>query len=183
MKPGAVNCVGRKSIIRVQYPGIEQAGQMNITKFAGGAGLVLVATGLMACNPQETGNVVNARQAQTAQTVFYGTIVGAQPVTVQGGNATAEVVGTLAGGLLGGLAGNEVGKGTGRDIATAVGATAGAAAGNRIAGAATTVQATEWTVSLESGSTISVIQADPVFQMGQRVQVVQSGDGTTRLVP
>jgi outer membrane lipoprotein SlyB len=149
-------------------------------------GLALVAVtsvALMGCNPPNSGNVVNARQAQTAQTVTFGTIIGATPVAVQGGNQTAEVVGTLAGGLLGGLAGNQVGGGTGRVITTGVGATAGAAAGNRIAGAATTVQSTEWLVQLESGRTISVIQAEPVFSVGQRVQVVQSANGTTRLVP
>lgn len=147
-----------------------------------GAILAVASLALMGCNPPTSGSVVNARQSQTAQSVAYGTIVGAQPVTVQGGNQTAEVVGTLAGGLLGGLAGNQVGGGRGRVVTTGVGATAGAAAGNRIAGAATTIQSTEWTVQLDSGRTISVIQAEPVFSVGQRVQVVQSG-GVTRLIP
>jgi outer membrane lipoprotein SlyB len=144
--------------------------------------LATASLALMACNPPTSGNVVNARQSQTAQTVTFGTIIGAQPVAVQGGNQTAEVVGTIAGGLLGGLAGNQVGGGTGRVITTGVGATAGAAAGNRIAGAATTVQSTEWLVRTDGGRTISVIQAEPAFSIGQRVQVVQSG-GVTRLVP
>lgn len=148
-------------------------------------GLLLAAASLalMACNPPNSGNVVDAGQAQRAQTVTFGTIIGAQPVTVQGGNAPASVVGTIAGGLAGGLIGNEIGGGRGRDIATVVGATAGAAAGNRVANAATTVQSTEWLVQLESGRTISVIQAEPAFGIGQRVQVVQSGNGITRLVP
>jgi outer membrane lipoprotein SlyB len=144
--------------------------------------LVLASTALLACNPPTSGNVVDASQAQRAQTVSFGTIVGSQPVTVQGGNQPAAVVGTIGGGLLGGLAGNEIGGGRGRDIATVVGATAGAAAGNRIAGAATTQQSTEWLVELDSGRTISVIQREPAFSIGQRVQVVQSG-GVTRLVP
>jgi outer membrane lipoprotein SlyB len=142
-----------------------------------------VALTLSACNPPNTGNVVNARQAQAAQTVSMGTIVDAQPVTVQGGNPAASVTGTIAGGLAGGLLGNEIGGGTGQDIATVVGATAGAAAGNRIAGAATTVASTEWFVQLDDGRTISVIQSQPTFSIGQRVQVVQSADGTTRLQP
>ena len=50
----------------------------------------------------------------------------------------------------------------------------GAAAGNRIAGAATTVQSTEYLVRLDSGRTISVIQAQPSFGIGSRVQVIQS---------
>lgn len=146
------------------------------------AALVLASTALLACNPPNSGNVVDASQAQRAQTVNYGTIVGATPVTVQGGNTPASVVGTIGGGLAGGLLGNEIGGGRGRDIATVVGATAGAAAGNRVANAATTQQSTQWTVQLDSGRNIAVIQAQPAFSMGQRVQVVQSG-GVTRLLP
>lgn len=143
--------------------------------------LIAASFALFACNPPNSGNVVNASQAQSAQTVNFGTIVSANPVTVQGGNRTADVVGTLAGGAIGGLLGNEIGGGRGRDIATVGGAVAGATAGNRIAGAATTVQSTEYTIRLESGQTISVIQAQPSFGVGQRVQVIQSANGTTRI--
>ncbi len=142
----------------------------------------IAALALTACTPPNSGNVVSASQSQVAQTVNYGTIVSARPVTVQGGNQPANVVGTLAGGLLGGVLGNEVGGGTGKVLATGAGAVAGAAAGNAVAGAATTQQSTEWTVRLDSGATISVIQASPTFSVGQRVQVVQSGSNT-RLVP
>lgn len=155
---------------------------MTLISFRNSAALAIATLALLGCTPPESGNVVNARQAQVAQTVSFGTIIGSQPVQVQGGNQTASVVGTVAGGLLGGLAGNEVGGGRGRVITTGVGATAGAAAGNRIAGAATTVQSTEWLVQLESGRTISVIQAQPAFSIGQRVQVVQGANGVTRLV-
>ena len=156
---------------------------MTLTHLRNGALLAVASVALLACTPPTSGNVINARQAQSAQTVVFGTIIGAQPVTVQGGNQPAEVVGTVAGGLLGGVLGNEVGGGTGRVIATGVGATAGAAAGNRIASATTAVQSTEWLVQLESGRTISVVQAEPAFSIGQRVQVVQSASGVTRLVP
>jgi outer membrane lipoprotein SlyB len=156
---------------------------MKVTDFAKASGVALMALTLLGCNPQNSGNMVNANQAQVAQSVSFGQITGAQPVQVQGGNAPAEVVGTLAGGLVGGLLGNEVGKGRGQDIATVAGATAGAAAGNRIAGAASTVQSTQWSVLLDDGRTIAVIQAEPIFSMGQRVQVIQSADGTTRLLP
>jgi outer membrane lipoprotein SlyB len=154
---------------------------MTLRHFRNGALLATAAVALMACNPPNSGNVVDASRAQQAQTVTFGTILSAQPVTVQGGNQTAAVVGTIAGGLLGGLAGNEIGGGRGQDIATVAGATLGATAGNRAANAANTVQSTEYTVQLESGRTIAVIQAQPSFAVGQRVQVIQSADGTTRL--
>ncbi len=153
---------------------------MTILSLRKAAVLGLASLALLGCNPPNSGNVVSASQAQTAQSVSFGTIIGANPVTVQGGNTPAAVVGTIGGGLAGGLLGNEIGGGRGRDIATVVGATAGAAAGNRIANAATTQQSTEWLVQLESGRTISVIQASPTFNIGQRVQVIQGG-GATRL--
>ena len=143
----------------------------------------VAALALTACASPNSGNVVSANQAQMAQSVNMGTITGSRPVTVQGGNTTGEVVGTLAGGLAGGLLGNEFGKGTGNVLMTGVGATAGAAAGNAVAGSATQQASTEWFVRLDSGQNISVIQATPSFATGQRVQVVQSGNGTTRLVP
>ena len=93
----------------------------------------------------------------------FGTVIGARPVTVQGGNAPASVVGTIAGGVAGGLLGNQIGGGTGKVIATGVGATAGAAAGNRVANAATTQASTAYTVRTDGGQTVAVIQASPSF--------------------
>ena len=154
--------------------------QSHILRSAALAGLAALA--LTACAPQQSGNVVSANQAQTASVVSFGTITGSRPVAVQGGNGPAEVVGTLAGGIAGAALGNQIGGGTGNVLATGAGAVAGAAAGNQVAGAATTAQSTEWFVRLDSGATISVIQSQPAFATGQRVQVVQSGSNT-RLVP
>jgi outer membrane lipoprotein SlyB len=142
------------------------------------------AAALAACTPTTTGNVVSSGQTQAAQSVSFGTIVDARPVTVQANpGGPGAVTATLAGGLAGGLIGNEIGGGRGQDIATVVGATAGAAAGNRLANQAGTQQSTEWFVRLESGRTISVIQSEPAFSIGQRVQVVQNASGVTRLQP
>lgn len=149
-------------------------------KVTAGAAMLLAAVSLAACNPPNSGDRVSATQAQQAQSVAFGTVISARPVTVQGGNAPASVVGTIAGGVAGGLLGNQVGGGSGRVIATGVGATAGAAAGNRVANAATTQASTEYTVRTDGGQTISVIQASPSFGVGERVQVI-SGRGTTRL--
>lgn len=140
-----------------------------------------VAVTLAACAAPTTGNVVSASQEGVAQSVSYGTITNARPVTVQGTTGPGEATGTIAGGVIGGLIGNQIGGGFGNDVATVVGATAGAAAGNRVANEAGNRQSIEWTVRLESGQTITVIQSDPVFSVGQRVEVIQSGSGVTRL--
>ncbi len=156
---------------------------MRTSHIVRGAAAALLMVGIAGCTPANTGNLVNANQAQAAQSVSFGTVTNARNVTLQGGNAPASVTGTIAGGIVGGLLGNQVGGGLGRDIATAVGATAGAAAGNAAANAATTQASVEWTVELESGRSISVIQSEPMLSIGQRVQVIQSGNGTTRLQP
>jgi outer membrane lipoprotein SlyB len=144
-----------------------------------------VALSLTACGPQLSGDVVSANQAQVAQSVSFGVITGSRPVTVEGNRGgAAAITSTLVGGIAGAALGNEVGRGRGQDLATGAGAIAGATAGNQIAAAATRQESTEWFVRIEgSGQTISVIQASPAFSVGQRVQVIQSGDGTTRLQP
>lgn len=157
---------------------------MRISTMGRAIAAVALALPVIACTPTTTGNVVSGNQAQVAQSVAMGTVIDARSVTVQANQGgPGAVTGTLAGGLIGGLVGNEIGGGRGQDIATVVGATAGAAAGNRAADRLGTKPSVEWTVRLDSGQTISVIQADPAFSVGQRVQVIQSASGVTRLQP
>lgn len=138
---------------------------------------------LAACQPPQSGSLVNAGQAQVAQRVNLGTVVSVRQVAVQGGNPTGEFAGTVGGGVVGGLIGDQIGGGSGRDLARIAGVAAGAAAGNRAAGRATTVQSLEWTVRLDNGQIVSVIQSEPTFAQGQRVQVIQGAGGFTRLAP
>ena len=144
------------------------------------AGLAL-ALPLAACAPPQSGNLVNANQSQVAQRVSLGTIIGVQQVAVQGGNRGAEIAGTAAGGAIGVAAGNQIGDGSGRDAARVIGGVIGAAAGNRAASNVTTQQSLQWTVRLDNGQTIAVIQAQPTFARGQRVQVIEGAGGLTRL--
>ena len=58
--------------------------------------------------------------------------------------------------------------------AAAAGLQAGKAAGSR--------QSIEWTVRLDNGGSIAVVQGEPTFAVGQRVQVI-TGGGQTRLAP
>lgn len=137
---------------------------------------VLGAAALAACT-QPSGNVVAANQAQTAQSVQFGTIISSRNVTVQG-NQGAQAAGAVIGGIAGAALGQNIGGGTGRVLATGAGATAGAAAGLAAGKSGTSHQSIEWTVRLESGQTISVIQASPTFATGQRVQVIGGGSNT-----
>jgi outer membrane lipoprotein SlyB len=146
-----------------------------------GAAAVAVAVALTACTPQQNANVLPGNQALTASTVSFGTVVSSRVVQLQGGQG-AQAAGAVLGGLAGGALGQNVGGGTGQVIATGVGATAGAAAGLQAGRAAAGRQSIEWTVRLENGGTIAVVQGEPTFAIGQRVQVI-TGGGTTRLAP
>jgi len=140
--------------------------------------LALVA-GVAACAPAPSGNVVAAGSAQTASTVSFGTVVSGRAVAVQGGQG-GQLAGAVLGGLAGAALGQNVGGGTGKVVATGVGATAGAAAGLQAGKSAGGHQSIEWTIRMDNGATIAVIQAEPQFAVGQRVQVI-TGGGETRL--
>ena len=45
------------------------------------------------------------------------------------------------------------------------------------------MQSFEWTVQLDNGRIITVIQQEPTFARGQRVQVIEGSGGLTRLAP
>ncbi len=153
---------------------------MLVATLRGTAALALAAA-LAACTPPTGGDIVTASQAQSAQSVQFGTVTSARNVLVQGGEGT-QLLGAVLGGVAGAALGHEVGGGTGQDVATAVGATAGVAAGQAAGRNAGSRNSIEWTVQLDNGQFIAVVQAEPTFGVGQRVQVI-SGGGSTRLAP
>jgi outer membrane lipoprotein SlyB len=154
---------------------------MRVTTLRGTMMAVLGAAALAACAPQQNANVLPGNQAMTASTVSYGTVTASRVVQLQGGQGS-QAAGAVLGGLAGAALGQNVGKGTGQVVATGVGATAGAAAGLQAGKAAAGRQSIEWTVRLDNGGTIAVVQGEPTFAIGQRVQVI-TGGGQTRLAP
>lgn len=132
----------------------------------------LACAGLAGC--VQTGTTTGVTQTQT----LSGTIVSVRPVSVS--NNTDQAAGAIAGAIVGGVIGNQIGNGLGRDVATGLGAAGGALAGSRLAAGANTTTSSEWTVRLADGRTIAVVQ-DGTFRVGQKVNVVVSGN-STRLV-
>jgi outer membrane lipoprotein SlyB len=145
----------------------------------GALAAALGASLLVACAPQQNANVLPANQALTASTVSFGTVVSSRVVQLQGGQGS-QAAGAVLGGLAGAALGQEVGGGTGKVVATGVGATAGAAAGLQAGRSIGGRQSVEWTVRMDNGATIAVVQGEPAFAVGQRVQVI-TGGGQTRL--
>ena len=141
-----------------------------------GLALMLLAGGLAACAPQQTGSTYSANAMGRAAYVSYGTIVGLRPVRVQGNGGGA---GTAAGAVAGGVAGSFIG-GDWRSNALAGlgGAIVGGLAGNAIGQGVSSTNAVEFYVREDRGGDISVVQTNEEnLQMGDRV-VISRGDRT-----
>ncbi len=122
-----------------------------------------------------------APQPTVAQTVQRGTIIAVRTVRVPG-NKDSQVGGAIVGGLVGAAIGSQIGKGDGKTLATGAGAIGGAIAGSNLANGAQPHYAREWTVRLQGGGRIAIIQNDPNLYVGQHVRVIQDSNGT-RIVP
>ncbi len=155
---------------------------MRISSFKAPLAAAVAALALVACAPQQSGNVVSSNQALSAQQVQQGVVIGSRPVELRNMGEADGALGAIVGGVAGAAAGQQVGGGTGRVLATGAGAVAGAALGQRAGQAVGRAQSIEWFVRLDNGNEISVIQGDPQFAIGQRVRVI-TGGGSTRLAP
>ncbi|MEN4919045.1 glycine zipper 2TM domain-containing protein [Achromobacter spanius] len=158
----------------------QQAKRSPLSVAAAGAILGL-ATILAGCaNPSASSRVYTFDQAQRAQTVTLGYVVGVRPVTIQA--AQTSGLGVMAGGALGAVTGSAIGGGSGRRITTVGGAVGGAMAGNAIENASARRAGLELTVRLDSGDLRVITQeADVPLSTGQRVQIVTQG-GVSRVV-
>ncbi|MCC5901079.1 MAG: glycine zipper 2TM domain-containing protein [Halomonas sp.] len=123
-----------------------------------------------------SGDVYRGSQAQTGQSVTYGTIVAVRQVQIQAESRAGGLIGSGGGAVIGGLLGSQVGGGSGRQLATVAGALGGAVAGTAAEDAANRVNALEMEIRRDDGTDIVVVQrADRQFQAGQRVRLIGSG--------
>ncbi len=159
----------------------QQAGQRSHLHTVAAGAILGLAVILAGCaNPSASSRVYTFDQAQRAQTVTLGYVIGVRPVTIQASQTSG--LGVIAGGALGAVAGNAVGGGSGRRITTVGGAVGGAMAGNAIENASARRQGLEITIRLDSGDVRVITQeADVPVSTGQRVQIVTQG-GVSRVV-
>jgi len=143
--------------------------------------LALALAALLAgCITHESGNVYSKHEAGREQTVRMATVDSVRPVQLEGSQSG---IGAGAGGAVGGITGSQVGHGAGSSVAAVLGAVAGGVAGNVIENKATSKNALEITVKLDSGEMRAIVQeADQQFAPGQRVRLLSSG-GVTRVTP
>ena len=139
-------------------------------------GALFIFTG---CGTSQSGRTYTQGQAQKSLSVYYGTIIELREVTIQGSSSGA---GAVVGGVAGGVLGSTIGSGRGRTLATVGGALAGLAAGSAVEKKSGTKAATEFTIELDNGRLMAVVQEqDGYYRVGDRVRLLQGGDGTWRV--
>jgi outer membrane lipoprotein SlyB len=135
---------------------------------------------LAGCITHESANVYSKHEAGREQTVRMATVESVRKVMLEGSQSG---VGAAAGGAVGGIAGSQAGHGAGSSVVGVLGAVAGGVAGNVLEHKATSKDALEITVRLDSGEMRAIVQeADQDFSPGQRVRLLSSG-GVTRVTP
>lgn len=121
-------------------------------------------------------------QAQNSAQVYYGEVLSVTPTTIRGEDNPLL---TTAGSLLGGIGGSNFGEGRGKAVSAILGAIVGGLGTQSLTRGLDSQRGYEIVVQLEgSHDAISVVQkSDIQFQPGQRVRVLRSANGITRVLP
>ena len=141
--------------------------------------IIMLSLIVAGCAGSRSGSVYSRDQSQQSLSVYYGTVLEVRPVMIEG---TKSPAGPIMGGVTGAAIGNTIGGGTGRAVATVVGGVVGALAGGAIEEGVTGRNGLEITVELDNGQIIAVVQeADDQYLVGDRIRILKSADGTTRV--
>ena len=139
--------------------------------------LLSVSLCLSACVSNLSGEAYTKEEARKVQRVKLGTVEHHRLVIIEGDQEIGGAAGTIAGGI----AGSTVGDGRGGNIAAIAGAVVGAAIGTRAEEKITRKQGIEYTVRLDNGQLIAIVQQlnenETPLGKGARVQVI-SGENS-----
>lgn len=131
---------------------------------------------LTACASSKSGDVYTRDQVRQVQTFRVGTIEQLKKVRIEG---TSTQIGTAAGTVVGGIAGSSTGNGKGSEVMRVLGAVVGGVVGAAAEEGYTREDGIEFSILLEDGSHISVVQEksvnDETFNVGDKVRVIESG--------
>ena len=140
---------------------------------------LFLATLVSGC-ASNSGRSYTSEEARRAQSVQTGTIVSLTEATIE---EDPSGLGSVAGGVVGGVAGSTIGGGKGRVLGALGGAVVGAVAGALGEKALRTQKAYEFTIKLDSGQTLSVVQAvDDNYAVGDKVRILTGEGGKVRVV-
>jgi len=144
-------------------------------------GFILVVSFVVTgCQTAGSGGKTYTRgQAQQSMQVFSGTVLAVSDVTIEGQSGGLA---TAAGGVIGYQAGKNSGGNSSKGLRRSIGATVGANAGAAVSKRASSQAGLEIEVEMDDGRIQVIVQKkDDDFRVGDRVRVVQAGDGTLRI--
>jgi outer membrane lipoprotein SlyB len=132
---------------------------------------------LLSCVPaSQTGTSYSRSEARVLQQVKTGRVLGVAEVVIEG---TKSGAGGIVGGAVGAIAGRNTGSGAGGKIAAVLGGAVGSVVGAKIEEATTRARGHEYTIRLEKGEVVSVVQAvDPKavpIVVGDEVKLLSQG--------
>lgn len=137
---------------------------------------VLLSLTACAVPTQQTGTSYSRDEARMVQDVQLGIIVDARAVTIEG---TKTGMGSIVGGAVGAIAGSGIDDGRTAEVAAVLVGTAGAVLGAKAESAMTKAQGMEYTIQLDGGEVISVVQAIDQsasgLVAGDRIKLLSSG--------
>jgi outer membrane lipoprotein SlyB len=136
---------------------------------------------LVGCASEKGGDVYSRDQVRQVQHFKVGTIESVHKVRIEG---TKSQVGTTAGSIVGGIAGSGTSQGKTGQVAAVLGAVVGGVVGAAAEEGYTREDGFEYSIKLEDGSYISVVQAankDEDIKAGDKVRIIES-DGVARVV-
>ncbi|MDB4478799.1 hypothetical protein N9040_00395 [Akkermansiaceae bacterium] len=130
---------------------------------------------LLSCVPAtQTGTSYSRGEARVLQQVKIGKVLDVAEVAIEG---TKSGAGEIVGGAVGGIAGRNTGSGAG--VAAVLGGAVGSVVGAKIEEARTRSRGHEYTIRLDKGEVISVVQAiDPKavpIVAGDEVKLLSQG--------
>lgn len=149
-----------------------------------GATLVVAAIFSCSCTPDVGGNDYNTAAVGEISTTSRGRVAGVRSVMLHAKDRSELGAGAVIGGITGALLGSTAGKGSGKTVTAVVGGLAGGAAGHLLEGKISDQPGFEYQVELDNGEIITLAQGqEPHLSVGQRVLVIRSNQGPSRIVP
>lgn len=163
------------------FPPVEKARGDSMRKVAVLASVLVVALMFSGCARQSQ-NTYRYDEVGRSSAVSFGTIVAVRPVDIIGQNTG---LGAGLGATAGAGVGSQIGQGTGNAWAVVGGVIIGAVAGAIAEQAVADRTGVEYTVTLESGVTLTIVQETPqgerILGAGERV-IVQNTGGYQRVL-
>ena len=137
------------------------------------------AIALTGCGSEFSGNRYEQSQVGEVSQTTSGVVISLRRVELK---PDTSIAGTALGAAGGALLGSMIGGGKQKLLTGAAGAVAGGVAGNAIA--TRTEDGIEYTVKLDNGAVVTIAQgASPAISVGQKVYIVHSQKGRSRVVP